>query len=75
MKIYLNVNGSDFEVDTSPNQTLLGALRKLGFFGVKHGCETGECGACAVLLDGKTVNSCVFLAAQAEGKGSRLASD
>ncbi len=46
---------------------MLAVLRRLGYFGVKHGCETGECGACAVLLDGKPVNSCVMLAAQAEG--------
>jgi putative selenate reductase molybdopterin-binding subunit len=45
----------------------MNALRGLGIFGVKHGCETGECGACTVLLDGKPVNSCVMLAAQAEG--------
>ncbi len=38
-----------------------------GCFGAKHGCETGECGACTVLLDGQPVNSCVLLAAQADG--------
>jgi putative selenate reductase molybdopterin-binding subunit len=45
----------------------LRALREAGYFGVKHGCETGECGACTVLVDGRPVNACVYLAAQAEG--------
>ena len=68
MKLTLNVNGQSIETRTTPNETLLKALRRMGYFGVKHGCETGECGACTVLLDGKPVNSCVMLAAQAEGK-------
>lgn len=68
MDLVLNVNGKEISVQAAPGETLLDALRKHGYFGVKHGCETGECGACAVLLDGKTVNSCVMLAAQAEGK-------
>ena len=42
-------------------------MRNEGYFGVKHGCETGECGACTVLVDGKPVNACVMLAVQAEG--------
>ncbi len=68
MKLTLNINGQSIETRTTPNETLLKALRRMGYFGVKHGCETGECGACTVLLDGKPVNSCVMLAAQAEGK-------
>ena len=68
MDLVLNINGKELNVQAAPGETLLETLRKLGYFGVKHGCETGECGACAVLLDGKTVNSCVMLAAQAEGK-------
>jgi len=67
MKINLNLNDTDHEVVISPGDSLLNVLRRLGFFGAKHGCETGECGACTVLVDGKSVNSCVFLAAQAEG--------
>ena len=67
MKIKLLVNGTTHEISTPPGETLLQALRNLGYFSVKHGCETGECGACAVLLDGLPVNSCVHLAAQAEG--------
>jgi hypothetical protein len=67
MILHLNINGKPVEHQALPGDTLLLALRSLGYFGVKHGCETGECGACAVLLDGKPVNSCVTLAAQAEG--------
>lgn len=67
MKIQLKVNGREHKLDSSPKQSLLSALRGEGYFGVKHGCETGECGACAVLVDGKLVNSCVQLAVQADG--------
>ena len=63
----LTINGKEHDLTTSPNTTLLRALRSEGFFSVKHGCETGDCGACTVLLDGKPVNACVTLAAQAEG--------
>jgi len=56
------------EFDAAPNDTLLAALRRQGLFGVKHGCETGECGACVVLLDGVPVTSCVILASQADGR-------
>lgn len=66
MKLNLNVNGVQIEIEAPPGESLLDALRAAGYFGVKHGCETGECGACTVLLDGKPVNSCVYLAAQAQ---------
>lgn len=67
MRITLHVNGAPLEAEVSPGESLLSVLRRRGFFGVKHGCESGECGACSVLLDGRVINSCVFLAAQAEG--------
>ncbi|TAK12015.1 MAG: 2Fe-2S iron-sulfur cluster binding domain-containing protein [Anaerolineae bacterium] len=67
MKLSLTVNSLILETDAAPGDSLLKTLRGEGVFGVKHGCETGECGACTVLLDGKPVNSCVTLAAQAEG--------
>ncbi len=47
--------------------TLLQTLRDLGYTEVKNGCEKGDCGACAVLLDGRAVNSCLVLAWQADG--------
>ena len=67
MKIELQINEKQHSLDVSPGDTLLYVLRREGFFGVKRGCEMGECGACTVLVDGKPVNSCLFLAAQAEG--------
>jgi putative selenate reductase molybdopterin-binding subunit len=67
MKLQLLINNVLQDVEALPGESLLKVLRRSGYFGVKHGCETGECGACAVLLDGKPVNTCVYLAAQAEG--------
>lgn len=68
MKISFTLNGSDVSLDVSANTTLLSLLREhFGLFGIKHGCETGECGACTVLLDGIPVNTCVMFAPQAEG--------
>lgn len=67
MNLTLHVNDTRHELQAAPGDSLLKVLRGLGYFSVKHGCETGECGVCAVLLDGKPVNSCVYLAAQAEG--------
>ncbi len=67
MELTLNINGTEHRLQAAAGETLLTALRRLGYFGVKHGCETGDCGACAVLLDGRPINSCVMLAAQAEG--------
>ena len=68
MHIAFTLNGHPVELDLAPETTLLEALREqLGLFSVKHGCETGECGACTVLLDGRPVSSCVMLAAQAAG--------
>ncbi len=68
MQLTLTINHQPQTLAISPNETLLHALRRNGYFGVKHGCENGACGACAVLLDGKPVASCVMLAAQAQDK-------
>lgn len=65
--ITLNINGRIHKVAVGPNATLLQALRDLGYTDVKNGCEKGDCGACAVLVDGRAVNSCLVLAWQAEG--------
>lgn len=67
MEIKLQVNNIAHIVSTHPGDSLLKVLRRLGYYGVKHGCESGECGACAVLVDGKPINSCLYLAAQADG--------
>jgi putative selenate reductase molybdopterin-binding subunit len=63
-----NVNGNEHQVEVEAGATLLNVLRDIGYFGVKHGCETGECGACAILIDGKLINSCVYSAMQTDGK-------
>jgi carbon-monoxide dehydrogenase small subunit len=65
--VSFTVNGRGHWVALAPNVTLLRALRDLGYTDIKNGCEKGDCGACAVLLDGKAVNSCLVLAWQAEG--------
>ncbi len=67
MNIKLTINGESHEVEIKPGDTLLKTLRGLGYYGVKHGCETGECGACTVLIDSKPVNACLFSSAQAVG--------
>jgi len=69
INIKLNVNNEDYQVEVAPYHTLRDVLRdKLGFTDVKNGCNEGECGSCAVLVDGKPVTSCLMLAAQAQGK-------
>ena len=61
--ITLLLNGEEVEVSFAPYKTLLEVLREdLGLTGTKHGCELGECGACAVLVDGAPLLSCLTLA-------------
>ena len=63
------LNGEPVAVDIAPHLTLLEVLRDtLGLTGTKEGCGAGECGACTVLLDGKTVNACIFPAMEVEAK-------
>ncbi len=67
--IELKVNGEIYEVEVEPNRTLVEVLREMiHLTGTKRGCDTGECGACTVLLDGVAVNSCLVLAMDARGK-------
>ena len=68
MELHLTVNGKSLNWSIAPGELLLDVLRRQGYFGVKRGCEKGECGACIVLLDGKPINSCLMFAAQAEGR-------
>ena len=66
-KITLNVNGKPYRFGIEPNKTLIDILRaelKLG--GTKEGCGVGKCGTCAVIMDGKTVPSCMVLAVEAD---------
>lgn len=68
MEISLTVNGRRHTASFEPPTSLLELLRdRLGYKGTKLCCNTGECGACTILLDGKPVNSCVVLAADAAG--------
>jgi putative selenate reductase molybdopterin-binding subunit len=68
MKITIRINGNEETWKIKPGESLLDSLRHHGYFSVKFGgCSQGECGACAILLDGETVNSCSMLAAQADG--------
>ena len=63
------VNGEAVEVAFAPHKTLLEVLREdLGLTGTKHGCELGECGTCAVLVDGKPVLSCLYLGLECEDR-------
>lgn len=65
MKLDITINGAPETWEIAPAETLLDALRRHGYRGVKRVCESGECGACAVILDGRAVDSCILLAAQA----------
>ncbi|MGI6677959.1 MAG: (2Fe-2S)-binding protein [Dehalobacterium sp.] len=63
------INGEKISVKISPNMRLVDFLRDtLGLTGTKEGCGEGECGACTVIVDGQTVNSCLLLAMQVAGK-------
>jgi carbon-monoxide dehydrogenase small subunit len=65
----LTVNGVAFPVEVEPGTSLLQAVRDVvGLTGSKEGCDDSECGACMMLLDGKPVNSCSYLALQADGR-------
>ena len=65
----LTVNGTAYPVELDPHITLLRAVRDVvGLTGSKEGCDDSECGACMMLLDGKPVNACSYLALQAEGR-------
>jgi len=70
--ISFNINGIDETREVPSNMTLLTFLREhLNLTGVKSGCDAGECGACTVLMDGEPVNSCLVLAAEADGANIR----
>ena len=65
----LTVNGTAYPVELDPHISLLRAVREvIGLTGAKEGCDDSECGACMMLLDGKPVNACSYLALQADGR-------
>jgi carbon-monoxide dehydrogenase small subunit len=69
LALTLTINGQRHEVLTEPHRTLLDVLRAdLGLTGTKENCLEAECGVCTVLVDGRTVNACILLAAQCQGR-------
>jgi carbon-monoxide dehydrogenase small subunit len=67
--INFTVNGDIYEILVEPNEILVDVIRnRLGLTGTKEGCGTGHCGACTVLIDGRSVNSCLTLAIEVDGK-------
>jgi aerobic-type carbon monoxide dehydrogenase small subunit (CoxS/CutS family) len=67
--VTLNVNGVAYPIEIEPHASLLRTVRdEVGLTGAKEGCDDSECGACMMLLDGEPVNSCSYLALQAEGR-------
>jgi carbon-monoxide dehydrogenase small subunit len=67
--IALTVNGQTYEVAVEPRQSLLQVLREeIHLTGTKEGCSEGECGACTVILDGKTVDACLIFGVEANGR-------
>ena len=68
VSVRLNVNGEEHQLEVEPRLLLVHALRdSLGLTGTHVGCDTGNCGACSVILDGTLVKSCMLLAVQADG--------
>lgn len=68
MNVDLTLNGTRRTVDADPGESLMDLLRRIGCKSVKNGCDNGDCGSCAVLLDGRAVNACLVFAARAAGR-------
>ena len=67
--IALTINGESYETLVKPNSTLLDVLRdQMKLTGTKRGCDTGDCGSCTVIMDGRPVNACLVLALKAHGR-------
>ena len=67
-KVNFSINGMGYDLEVPVTETLADLLReRLQMTGTKKGCDTGDCGACTVLLDGRPVNACLVLAVEAEG--------
>lgn len=68
----LKVNGETYPLEVAPQRTLLEVLREdLALTGTKSNCQAGECGACTVIIDGRAVNACLYLAVRADGQQIR----
>ena len=68
MNLTIKVNGEDWALDVAPADVLLDVLReRIGVKSPKIGCERGDCGSCTVIMDGRTVRSCLVLAVEADG--------
>lgn len=68
MKIAFELNGVPQYLDVEAGEPLVALLRRLGMKSVKEGCDTGDCGACTVLVDGRAVRSCLMVAPQVQGR-------
>jgi aerobic carbon-monoxide dehydrogenase small subunit len=73
VRITIELDGRNVTAEVQPGETLLEMLRSRGTVSVKDGCGSGDCGSCAVLLDGRAVTSCLLFAAQADGRSVRTA--
>lgn len=67
MEIHFTLNNKPTTLEVEPNESLSDALRRIGCYSVKHGCRTGDCGACSIIMDGKLMSSCILFAPQADG--------
>lgn len=68
MKVAFELNGVPQYLDVEAGEPLVALLRRLGMKSVKEGCDTGDCGACTVLVDGRAVRSCLMVAPQVQGR-------
>jgi carbon-monoxide dehydrogenase small subunit len=59
-EIKVNINGKEISMEVSPSETLLDALRRYGYKGSKKGCDSGDCGSCAVIFKGQSMVSCLM---------------
>ena len=66
--ITFTLNGREQQMEIAPDETLIDLLRRKGLTGTKRGCDTGMCGSCAVIIDGRAVNACIYYAFQANGR-------